>query len=56
MHYLLLLSLLQPSGLAMPTAAYGSCPPVTGTFTLDAYQLFPESAEWDPISCKLWVW
>ena len=56
MHYLLLLSLLPAFGLTKPTIDYASCPPVTGTFTLDAYQLFPESAEWDPILCRLWVW
>ncbi|KAK5651238.1 hypothetical protein OQA88_12702 [Cercophora sp. LCS_1] len=31
------------------------CPPFSGDFVIDYYQLYPENADWDPIRCLLWI-
>ena len=31
------------------------CPPVTESFILEQYSLYPESADYDPMTCKLFL-
>ncbi|KAH7308348.1 hypothetical protein BKA65DRAFT_177388 [Rhexocercosporidium sp. MPI-PUGE-AT-0058] len=33
----------------------GSCPPFNGTFTIKQYQLYPENADFDFVSCLLYI-
>lgn len=30
------------------------CPPFSGTFNIDYFQLYPENADWNPNSCTVW--
>ncbi|KAH6665087.1 hypothetical protein B0J14DRAFT_492783 [Halenospora varia] len=31
------------------------CPPVDGTLVINEYDLYSESADWDPVNCKLYI-
>ncbi|RFU33156.1 hypothetical protein B7463_g3179, partial [Scytalidium lignicola] len=39
------------SGFTAPT---GMCPPFHGTFNASILDLYPESADWDPVHCKIY--
>lgn len=31
------------------------CPPFSGTFNIEYFQLYPENADWNPDSCTVWI-
>ena len=51
-------SLLAGGIFALNTAALpqqtAKCAPKNGTFTVEAYQLYPENADWDTKKCLLY--
>lgn len=36
------------------SAVLGSCPPFQGSFNASILDLYPESADWDPVHCKIY--
>ncbi|KAI0018572.1 hypothetical protein F4780DRAFT_781259 [Xylariomycetidae sp. FL0641] len=41
--------------LSLLSTATAACPPFSGPITISAYQLYPENADFDPVSCQLYL-
>ena len=58
-HPLVLNMYLMPSLVALNLfglpAIASSCPPLSGTFDIDSYHLYPENTDWDSIHCKYYT-
>jgi hypothetical protein len=39
---------------SLASAVFGSCPPFQGSFNASIPDLYPESADWDPVHCKIY--
>jgi len=59
---MLLSSFLLTSALSILTSAHpnphphrANCPPFAGDFTIKQYQLYPENADFDFNTCKLYI-
>ncbi|KAK0648080.1 hypothetical protein B0T16DRAFT_326627 [Cercophora newfieldiana] len=54
----LLFPLLLTTTLALsprPKPPSDKCPPFSGDFIINYFQLYPENADWDPARCLLWI-
>jgi hypothetical protein len=40
---------------ARPSKPHGKCAPFSGDFSVKAYQVYPENADFDFINCKLYM-
>lgn len=41
--------------LSAAAAVLGQCPPFSGSFFIEQQDLYPESADWSPETCKLYL-